>query len=276
MGNIKTNLEDEFKIRKPSNQYLQSWVDYYFFIDIPVSELKLKEEFVFPFPRITFGYFFEHPFLVTNHSTNEECEAEMIISRVSNNQISVKPLTDRVKIIGAHIKPYALALLTNDNISQMPWIIRTEDVFKETAQKFKKKVDSCASPNEMFLEIENAFLNSVLSKDLVVIIQAIDLIEKEKGDISISSLSDTVGVSTRTLRNHFYKSVGCSPKDYITLVKLRWAVYQMNHSSDSLTTISYVQNFADQAHFTHTFKNIYGDNPRKIQQKLPSFRFLQF
>jgi AraC-like DNA-binding protein len=128
----------------------------------------------------------------------------------------------------------------------------------------------------MFVEIENTFFNSVLSKDLSSIIQAIDLIEKEKGDISISILSDTLEISTRTLRNHFYKSVGCSPKDYITLVKLRWAVYQMSKSSDSLTVVSYDQNFSDQAHFTHTFNNIYGENPKKIREKLPSFRFLQF
>ena len=269
-------MENDFIIEKPVNSFLQTWVDYYFFIEIPVDKLKLTEEFVFPFPRITFGYFFEHPFLVTNHSVNENYSADMIISRISTDQISVKPLTDKVKIIGAHIKPYALALLTNDNISKMPWIIKTSDLFKNEAKTFKKNIDGCSNPKEMFAEVEHVFLKSVLTKDLSCVIRAIDLIEEEKGNISISALAENTGVSTRTLRNHFYKSVGCSPKEYIMLVKLRQSIHQMKYSSSSLTSVSYSQNFADQAHFTHTVKNIIGSHPKEIKKKLPDFRFLQF
>lgn len=269
-------MENDFIIEKPFNNYLQTWVDYYFFIEIPVNKLILNEEFVFPFPRITFGYFFEHPFLVTNHSINENYRVEMIISRISTNQISVKPLTEKVKIIGAHIKPYALALLTNDNISEKPWIIKTEDLFKKEAKRFKKKIDSCSNLKEMFTEVENVFLSSVLTKDLSIDIKAIDLIEEEKGNISISKLSENIGISTRTLRNHFYKSVGCSPKEYIILVKLRQSIYQMKYSPDSLTSVSYSQNFADQAHFTNTVKNIIGTHPKEIRKNLLNFRFLQF
>ena len=269
-------MENDFIIEKPFNTYLQSWVDYYFFLEIPVDNLKINEEFVFPFPRITFGYFFDHPFLVTNHSKNEKYSAEMIISRISTDQISVKPLTDKVKIIGAHIKPYALALLTNDDISKKPWIIKTEDLFKKEAKRFKRKIDSYSNPKEMFAEVEDVFLRSVLTKDLKIVIRAIDLIEEEKGKISISKLSEDTGVSTRTLRNHFYKSVGCSPKEYIMLVKLRQSIYQMKYSPGSLTSVSYSQNFADQAHFTHTVKNITGTHPKEIKNNLPNFRFLQF
>jgi hypothetical protein len=60
----------------------------------------------------------------------------------------------------------------------------------------------------MFAEVENVFLSSVLTKDLSFVIKAIDIIEEERGSISISKLSEYTGVTTRTLRNHFYKSVG--------------------------------------------------------------------
>lgn len=269
-------MENDFVIQKPLNEYLKTWVDYYFFIDIPVSKLKFNQEFVFPFPRITFGYFFEHPFLVTNHTTNQNCKAEMIISRISTNQISVKPLTDKIKIVGAHIKPYALALLTNTAISDTSWIIQTEDLFKNEAKSFKKKIDCSSSTSEMFTVVENIFLNSVLSKDLNLVIQSIDWVESEKGNISVSELSQKLNVSSRTLRNHFHKSVGCSPKDYIMLVKLRQSIYQMKYSSDSLTAVSYSQDFSDQAHFTKTVKNIIGNSPKEVREKLPNFRFLQF
>jgi len=269
-------LDDNFIIQKPFNAHLQSLIDYYFFIDIPITDLKLEEECVIPFPRITFGYFFDHPFLVTNHSTNESVEADMIISKISTNQISVKPLTDRVKIIGAHVRPYSLAYLTNQNISDLPWVIKTKDLFGKVALNFENSLNKIHDPKKMFTEVENIFLKTILIKDLDLIEKAIDTIETQKGDISISSLSNEVGVTNRTLRNHFYKSVGCSPKEYIHLVKLKQSVFQMKHSSDSLTSVSYNQNFADQAHFTNTVKNITGTSPKEIRENLPNFRFLQF
>ena len=269
-------MNNDFIIQKPFNAYLQSLVDYYFFIDIPISKLKLEEEYVIPFPRITFGYFFEHPFLVTNHSNQETIKAEMIISRISVNQISVKPLTERVKIIGAHVRPYTLSFLTNKNISEMPWLVKTEELFGENAQAFKERINKCTSPYEMFIEVENIFSRTILAKDLSLIKDAVQIIENQKGNISISTLADKIGVSNRTLRNHFHKSIGCSPKEYINLVKLKQSVYQMKHSTDSLTSVSYSQNYADQAHFTNTFKNITGVSPKKIREKIPDFRFLQF
>lgn len=269
-------MNNDFIIRKPFNPRLQTLVDYYFFIDIPVNQLKLKEENVIPFPRITFGYFFEHPFSVTNHSTKETVVAEMVISRISTNQISVRPLTDRVKIIGAHVRPHTLAYLTNENISEMPWLIQTQDLFGRNAQNFKERINKCPNPKSMFAEVENIFLESVLAKDLNMVTKAVDIIESSKGDISISTLSNKIGISNRTLRNHFYKSIGCSPKEYIHLVKLTQSIFQMKHSTDSLTSVSYSQNYADQAHFTNTVKKIIGISPKKIREKMPDFRFLQF
>lgn len=251
-------------------------MDYYFFVDIPITELRLEEEYMIPFPRITFGYFFEHPFSVTNHSTGETIKAEMIISRISTNQISVKPLSDRVKIIGAHVRPYALAYLTIENISEMPWLIKTEELFGKSAQKFREAINTCTSPKEMFVEVENIFLKTLLVKDLSVITEAVHVIESQKGDITLAGLSDKMGTSSRTLRNHFYKSIGCSPKEYIHLVKLKQAVFQMKYSTDSLTSVSYSQKYADQAHFTNTVKNLTGHSPKEIREKLPDFRFLQF
>ena len=251
-------------------------VEYYFFIDIPVTELTFKEEMVIPFPRITFGYFFKHPFLATNHSINETIKTEMVISRISKDQISVKPLTERVKIIGAHIRPYTLAYLTDENISKMPWLIKTKDLFGKKAHDFKNKIDQCPNPAKMFVEVENIFLSTLLNKDMSLITEAVDRIEFQKGNISLYSLSKEMGISNRTLRNHFYKSMGCSPKDYIHLVKLKQSVYQMKYSTDSLTSVSYSQRYADQAHFTNTVRNITGISPKKIREKIPDFRFLQF
>ncbi|AZQ63899.1 AraC family transcriptional regulator [Flammeovirga pectinis] len=269
-------MKNSFIIHKPTDTVLQSIVDYYFYVDIPVKELAFKEEYILPFPRITFGYFFENRVLVTNNSLDKSIEKDMVISKISVNKISVKPLTERVKMIGAHVRPYALAFLTDENISNLPWLINTKDLFKETAISFKDKIDKCNSPNEMFDEVENIFLETLLDKDLSTIINAIELIEKHKGNIEISKVALKIGVSERTLRNHFYKNVGCSPKEYVNLLKLQQSVHQMGNKEESLTTITYAQNYSDQAHFTNSVKSITGYSPKEIQKKIADFRFLQF
>ena len=269
-------MNDNFLIQKPFDTHLQCLVDYYFFIDVSVDELKLEKENVMPFPRITFGYFFEHPFLVTNNTLNESAKAEMTISRLSTNKISVEPLTDRIKIIGAHMRPYGLAFLTNENISELPWLINTVDLFENTAVSFRENIVQCKNPLEMFNEVERVFLDTLLTKDLSIIIAAIDIIEKNAGNIEISEVAKLMDISERTLRNHFSKSVGCSPKEYIHLLKLKQSISQMTNSDDSLTSITYAQNYSDQAHFTNSIKNITGLSPKEIQKKIPDFRFIQF
>ncbi|UZR99468.1 helix-turn-helix transcriptional regulator [Chondrinema litorale] len=255
---------------------MTSLVEYYFFIDVQVSEADSQGEYIIPFPRITFGYFFDHPFLVTNHDLNQQVEVDMVISRITSHKITVKPLSDRIKIIGAHVKPFALAYLTNTLLEDLPWLIDTQELFKEQAAAFKRKIKARSKPNQMFDEVENIFLESVLVKDLSVITQAVEMVEKHAGEIKLDELANAIGVTSRTLRNQFYKYVGCAPKEYINLVKLYQSVYQMHHSNDSLTSISHDTNYFDQAHFINTIKRITGKSPGKLRKEMPDFRFLQF
>ena len=269
-------MNDDFVLQKPSHHFLSTLVDYYFYIDIPVNELYADQEYVFPFPRITFGYFFDHPFLVTNHDLNEACSVDMVISRISTQKISVQPQSDRVKIIGAHVRPYTLAYLTEKPVSDFPWLIDTVDLFQEKARSFKHKINLCQTPQAMFDIVEKIFLENLLKRNLKVITEAVQLIEKQFGDIKLSDIAEKSGVSERTLRNQFYQHIGCSPKEYIQLVKLKRTIYQMRFSDDSLTDISYDSNYFDQAHFIHSFKQITGRTPKTIQKEISNFRFLQF
>ena len=69
-------MKTDFIMQKPADPILQSLIDYYFFVSMDVKDLKFKSENILPFPRITFGYFFDCPFLVTNHSLKKSAKAE--------------------------------------------------------------------------------------------------------------------------------------------------------------------------------------------------------
>lgn len=108
----------------------------------------------------------------------------------------------------------------------------------------------------MFNEVERVFLKNILVRDLSFITNAVELIDKSAGTIKLAELANQLGVSDRTIRNHFYDHVGCSPKEYIRLVKLKQVAYQMKNSSDTLTSIAYDNDYFDQAHFIHEVKTL--------------------
>jgi AraC-like DNA-binding protein len=270
-------LKDKFfTIQKPLNHFLSTIVDYYFHVDASVNELAFQQELVIPFPRLNFLYFFNHPFLITNHTQKRSVSANMVISRMTTDNITIQPQSDRVKIVGAHVYPHCLAYLTIEPVTQLSWLIDTESLFKTTAINFKEKIDKCSTIQQMFDIVEKTFLDNVLVRDLSLISKAIEQVEKSKGDIQIKALSEKISVSERTIRNHFYEYVGCSPKEYIRLVKLRQVAYQMKYSKNSLTDIAYDNNYADQAHFIHDVKNFTGMSPKQLKKEIPGFRFLQF
>lgn len=128
----------------------------------------------------------------------------------------------------------------------------------------------------MFAEVEKVFLDNILVRDLSLITEAVDIIEKSEDNIEISKLSRELGVTDRTLRNHFYDYVGCSPKEYIKIVKLKRIACQLANQEDSLTEIAFDNQYFDQAHFIKELKDITGFTPGELRREIPNFRFLQF
>ncbi|MFD0997888.1 helix-turn-helix domain-containing protein [Ohtaekwangia kribbensis] len=265
-----------FTIRKPGSSLLSSIVESYFYIDVSVAELQEKAEPIIPSPRITFGYFFDYPFTVVNHTINKSKLVNIAISRISPRKITVQPYTDKIKILGAHLKPYGLAYFTTKPINSLPWLINTEELFGDIAKNFLQKVNVCSNAEQMFNEVETVFLDNILNRDLSLITKAIDLINENLGHIEITELSKRLEVSDRTIRNHFYEYIGCSPKEYLRIVKLRQVAYQLKHSENSIAEIAHDNNYFDQAHCIHEVKGITGHSPNQLRKEIPSFRFLQF
>ncbi|WP_048506586.1 helix-turn-helix transcriptional regulator [Chryseobacterium angstadtii] len=268
--------DQNFSIREPFNPFLASIIEAYFYIDIPVSKLSEVAEFIMPFPRITMGYFFDHPFEVVNDTLNESKLIYNATSRISLNKINVLPATDRIKIVGAHLKPFGLAYYTKKNINSLPWLIDTEELLGNVAKDFFSKIHHLSNAQDMFDTLEDVFSNNIITRDLSLIKNAVELVEKCSGNTEIGLLSKELNVSDRTLRNHFYSNVGCSPKEFIRIVKLKQIAYQLKYSETSLTDIAVDNNYFDQSHFVHEVKNITGQSPSKLRKDIPNFRFLQF
>ncbi len=266
--------ETDFIFSKPKNRFLKEIVLSYFYVNLDVSEVFLKTEYIIPYPRVTFGYFFDKPFNAYNISRNEIKQENSLASKVIKDQIIVTPTTNKIQILGAHLKPYALALFTNKSISNLHWSMTPFEILDIKAKKFEERLRKLNTVSKLFDLVERSFLDALLVKDFKIIDRAVDIIDKSKPLITVSELAEELNLTVRTLRNYFQNFIGCSPKDYLQIVRFKRAAYEMLKSKQKLTNTGYNADFYDQAHFINSFKSAIGKAPKEIKDDIENLRFL--
>jgi len=80
---------------------------------------------------------------------------------------------------------------------------------------------------------------------------------------ALQDLSNAAGVHPITISKHFSRYFGCTLGEYMRKLKITRAISLMNTSQTSLTGIAYECGFADQSHFTRTFKQLTGLLPKE-------------
>ena len=91
---------------------------------------------------------------------------------------------------------------------------------------------------------------------------AAELIRRQRGEITVESLSQEVCISTRQLEREFKNKLGLSPKSYMRIARLNKVLELLNEKSfKSLAQLSYLCGYADQAHFIREFKELTGELP---------------
>jgi AraC-like DNA-binding protein len=93
-----------------------------------------------------------------------------------------------------------------------------------------------------------------------LVLAALALIHKSKGNIRIKELMSQLHISQSPLEKRFRQSVGASPKKFASIVRLKNAI-QHYSPQNSLTALSYEAGYYDQAHFIKEFKTFTGDTP---------------
>ncbi len=95
-----------------------------------------------------------------------------------------------------------------------------------------------------------------------MVMQALDLIFKRKGDIRISELLRQLNISQSPLEKRFRRIVGASPKKFASIVRFRNIIRNATLPA-SLTAVGYDAGFYDQSHFIKEFRKFSGDTPEE-------------
>lgn len=98
-----------------------------------------------------------------------------------------------------------------------------------------------------------------------LVVQALTQMVGQGGNISLKKLQDTLRVSERSLERRFKQHVGISPKLFTRICQFQTSLNQLkNKNYDKLSDIAFDGGYADQSHFTRTFKAFAGVLPEQF------------
>jgi len=115
---------------------------------------------------------------------------------------------------------------------------------------------------EMLAEVSRLNVTAVNRKPPVWISQVVDLVHARYSDrLTLAEIAATVSVHPVHLAREFRRFQGCTVGEYIRRVRIEQACRELTDSTQSLATIAVSAGFADQSHFSKTFKRLVGMTP---------------
>ncbi len=96
-----------------------------------------------------------------------------------------------------------------------------------------------------------------------VLMETMDRIHAENGNITVRALHEGLGISKSTLEQYFLKRIGLAPKEYCRIQKLAYflACYQ-KYDTYSLTELAHHCGYYDQSHLIKEFRFFLEMSPR--------------
>ncbi len=95
--------------------------------------------------------------------------------------------------------------------------------------------------------------------------EAIGLIEKSKGCLSIEQVCKEAGISSRSLQRHFNERIGISPKRYAKITRVNALLNELlTREPENWMEKVVSLNYHDQPHLVNEFKSIIKLSPRAL------------
>jgi AraC-like DNA-binding protein len=250
----------------PSNE-LKSIVKHYLFVDSNDDEQSCYRFFSDGNPGIAFH--FNAP-LIQNNSANTLQQVQprsFIYGQITRyNNIT---LNGRLSMLVVVLQPFGINALLGVAASELNnTVVKLTDVFGQDASDLEEQLLRTSPINQLVSLVEQFLLKRLASVNQVDqhIKNAIDIIYKNRGIISIADIIRILPVTERQLERKFDHYIGSSPKKFTDTVRFQFFLKSLqNNSHKSLTEIIYSYGFYDQAHLNKYFKINTGLTPMQYK-----------
>lgn len=216
------------------------------------------------FPKITFGLAGRF------YSVAENGERELLYCSGLNGQTnSFSRLTSgkgKIQIFGAFLFPHSLHGLTGlpaDVFTNQNVDLKT--IWGNDGLNLEEQV-LMAADNLERIKLVCSFLERKLKSLFAIgnnkLAYAVDHLLSFNGIADIKQVAGTFCLSLRQFERKFKAMSGFSPKHFHRISRFEQTTFICLQNRLNLTEIAYSFGYADQAHFTHDFKNFSGFSPR--------------
>ncbi|MFI3175000.1 MAG: response regulator [Bacillota bacterium] len=86
-------------------------------------------------------------------------------------------------------------------------------------------------------------------------------------DVTLSSIADTLDISSSYLSTLFNKELQCSFVDYLNQIRIEKACAYLNYPQYKTYDIAYKVGFRDEKYFSKVFKKVMGVSPREYRKR---------
>lgn len=144
--------------------------------------------------------------------------------------------------------------------------VALSDIWCRMAAEVEDKLASLCD-NDTRVDVVQKYLlkQLVWHKNDLHVIHCLRQAELSGGAISVSKLTNNIGISQRHLSRKFQQCVGLSPKEYLRVYRF---IQSLNHLKKyptlSLTEVGYESGYYDQAHFNRDYKTYTGHSPGEV------------
>lgn len=212
------------------------------------------------FPEIIFHY--RDPYQ-TNLSGKWEDQSNKLFSGQIRNHFLLEN-TGSSGMIGIKFKPAAIAQLFGVEMKEFTDKVVDLDIVLEPEFHFIS--EKLLSPTPYFEKVDllNQFFTKKKaddSRNSQLIEQALELIFREKGVVSVSDLISALDVGERKLERLFNKYVGLSPKFYSRIIRFNYIFQLIQKQKLSWSEVAQLSGYYDQSHFISNFQEFSGEEP---------------
>lgn len=174
-----------------------------------------------------------------------------------------------VLCIGVRLHPAASALVAGSRLPGLrdhaPDLHTLDDPFAKVFAAAARASAEADDPEPLWQFLRpfcNAFaLDAKIEK-------AVTLLDAAEGDMRISALAKTLGVSLRTLQPGFLAAVGMTPKEYARVQRLQALLRSLDEAEPDIAAAAARHGYSDQAHATHDLVRWTGSTPAALVRAL--------
>jgi len=225
-----------------------------------------RQERILPTGTLELIINFGAPFRVLDHDdpTQFQLSTESWLVGIQTEYI-LNEITAESHMIGVRFKPgglFPFIRVAGHELHNR--IVPLDLIWGRLSKEIRERLYLAPTINDKFRLLECLLLEQLQDdlNGLREVEYAVLQIQKCNGILSIKSLSDDIGISSKHLNTQFKKLVGVSPKVLSRILRFQQALNQIDTTQPiNWVEIAYACDYYDQAHFNKDFAAFTGMSP---------------